>query len=200
MTQHNNYHPCTSILIEALRNMEGGDKVLKEWDKQRQIVDKEWQAAKSDSESKIAELEARHARDSEEYNAMRMVNIELQAHINVFREALRLENFAADSWANAFYNAFQYIKNLRNGLSDFDLVIYNLNLCEKDCQLNWNKADAIKILSSTPAQHINDDVVIFDKKSLVQHDDEVIERCAVIADNYIGCDCLARDIRKLKGK
>lgn len=56
MTQHNNYHPCTSILIEALRNMEGGDKVLKEWDKQRQIVDKEWQAAKSDSEREIVEL------------------------------------------------------------------------------------------------------------------------------------------------
>jgi len=52
MTQHNNYHPCTSILIEALRNMEGGDKVLKEWDKQRQIVDSLVSSkAKADSES-----------------------------------------------------------------------------------------------------------------------------------------------------
>ena len=95
MTQQNNYHPCTSILIEALRNMEGGDKVLKEWDKQRQIVDKEWQAAKADSERQIVDLRADNKIYAECNKTLLSDNTELQAHnselsasINVLREAL----------------------------------------------------------------------------------------------------------------
>lgn len=153
-----------------------------------------YEAAKADSESilkqqqnTIAKLEAANQwlKDNprtdivEMYevkiNSLEAKNSELSASINVLREAMQLENFAADSWANAFYNAFQYIKNLRNGLSDFDSAIDNLNLCEKDCQLNWNKADAIKTLASTPAQ------------SLQAHDNDVIERCADIVENMHGC-------------
>ena len=91
MTQHNNYHPCTSILIEALRNMEGGDKVLKEWDKQRQIVDKEWQAAKSDSEREITKLEASNELLHDALESNMISEKELLAyreHINILREAL----------------------------------------------------------------------------------------------------------------
>ena len=100
MTQHNNYHPCTSILIEALRNMEGGDKVLKEWDKQRQIVDKEWQAAKADSERQIVDLRADNKIYAECNKTLLSDNTELQAHnselsasINVLREALKGNDF-----------------------------------------------------------------------------------------------------------
>ena len=63
-------------------------------------------------------------------------------------------------------------------------------------------------LTKTPAQNINDDVVIFDKKSLQAHDDEVIERCAKVCENndgswadYIWNDAVdncARQIRALK--
>ena len=118
MTQLNNYHPCTSILIEALRNMKDGDKVLKEWDKQRQIVDKKWQAAKADIEHQtgemiraislaadareaalereIAELKARvseldgmlGSRNLHKEHEFLQRMSELQYHINVLREAL----------------------------------------------------------------------------------------------------------------
>ena len=68
---------------------------------------------------------------------------------------------------------------------------------------------ARQALSKTPAQHINDDVVIFDKKSLQEHDNEVIEKCANVCENndgswadYIWNEAVnncARQIRALKG-
>lgn len=33
------YHPCTSILIEGLKRLEGGSDVLAEWDRARAKVD-----------------------------------------------------------------------------------------------------------------------------------------------------------------
>jgi hypothetical protein len=44
---------------------------------------------------------------------------------------------------------------------------------------------AAEALASTPSQ------------SLTEHDNEVIERCAVLADEYV---CAGDDIRELKGK
>lgn len=35
----NNYHPCTYILIEGLRNLPGGHKVLTDWDVARARID-----------------------------------------------------------------------------------------------------------------------------------------------------------------
>jgi len=66
-------------------------------------------------------------------------------------EALRLENFAADGWANSFYNALQHIKNLRDGITDFDSVLKNLEECERDSQRDWQKSNARAALSRAQA-------------------------------------------------
>lgn len=55
-------------------------------------------------------------------------------------------------------------------------------------------------LASTPAQHINNDVLIFTKDSLQEHDNEVIEKCAKVCDDLSmndGITC-AEEIRALK--
>ena len=128
MTQLNNYHPCTSILIEALRNMKDGDKVLKEWDKKRQVVDKEWQAAKADSESEIAIALA-------QLDRLISRNDELQAHINVLREAL---------------------ENLHDDIAEYQ-KLNNIGGYENQCMKQARQA-----LASTPAQSLaqHDDEVI----------------------------------------
>ena len=58
-------------------------------------------------------------------------------------------------------------------------------------------------LAATPAQYINNDVQIFDKKSLARHDDETIERCAKVVEevsNNAYCVLAVDKIRALKAK
>lgn len=76
--------------------------------------------------------------------------IAAQAHAARLAEALRSENFAADGWANAFYNAFQHVKNLRDGItSDFGSIIANLNECSEQAQADW-MAEETRAALSTP--------------------------------------------------
>ena len=178
MTQQNNYHPCTSILIEALRNMKDGDKVLKEWDKQRQIVDKEWQEAKADSErilqeqqNTIAEIELDYNRLLSDFLELQAQNIELSASINVLREAL--------------------MDISKTNASTHGTTQMMLAHCIKS---------ANEVLAATPAQHTNDDMRIFSKYSLQAHDDKVIDRVAVLVYNYTHDEELESKIEALKGK
>ena len=55
-------------------------------------------------------------------------------------------------------------------------------------------------ISKTPAQHINDDVLIFTKDSLQEHDNEVIEKCAKVVDESYAFDSdgFSKEIRALK--
>lgn len=39
LSQRHQYHPCTGILIQGLKNLPGGEKVLAEWDAARAKVD-----------------------------------------------------------------------------------------------------------------------------------------------------------------
>ena len=81
-------------------------------------------------------------------------NTELKAHINVLREA-----------------ALKLVSVMIDNKPRFDII-------EQDKALDR----LMKVTYDTPAQNINDDVVIFDKKSLQAHDDEVIEKCARAAE------------------
>ena len=179
MTQQNNYHPCTSILIEALRNMEGGDKVLKEWDKQRQIVDKKWQAAKADIEHQTGEMiraislaaDAREAALEREIAELKASNellhdalesnqisekelLSYRAHINVLREALKMSSKSLE--------AIDFDWECEHG--------FHQDKCPNPvCEVKayWDAiAISKKALASTPAQ------------PLQAHDDEVIEQVA----------------------
>lgn len=116
-------------------------------------------------------------------------NEELQAHINVLREALEIARDYQFDAVNQFHNDFAGYKDEKHEQYDYDLKLVE------------------NALASTPAQHINDDMRIFTKDSLQAHDDEVIERCANVCENMDSdgystieqLDC-AKSVRALKGK
>lgn len=96
---------------------------------------------------------------------------ELKTHINILREALT----ASDN----------LLRELPSSGGFFGLAIMENN------QL---------VLSKTPAQHINDDVRIFTKDSLQEHDNEVIERIAYTFNDEPDAVRIMNKIRALKGK
>lgn len=70
-----------------------------------------------------------------------------------------------------------------------------------------NPMTIIDLITNAPAQHINNDVLIFTKDSLQEHDNEVIENCAIVCENIITgddaefyTDAFAKAIREMKGK
>ena len=106
---------------------------------------------------------------------LQATNSELSASINVLREALE--------WALECVDVGGWIES-----GDM-----------KPAVDAYRKASAV--LASTPAQHINNDVLFFTKDSLQAHDNEVIERCAKVAMDWdITGIAIADAIRSLKGK
>lgn len=71
---------------------------------------------------------------------------------------LKRENFAADTWANCFYNALQHIKNLRDEITSFDSVLENLRDCEKIAQEEWAKANACAVIAAHEAKQAGEAV------------------------------------------
>lgn len=120
-----------------------------------------WQAATAVSDKRIAELlrdyKAQSDFDEEMIKIDTKTITELQAHINVLREAL------------------EEINN------------QNISLEKHGVAMTYFIIQAIKTLEITPAQ------------SLIQHDNEVIERCAVVCDGYTHGAWFADKIRALKG-
>ena len=87
------------------------------------------------------------------------------------------------------YELQSHINVLREALEN--LIDY-VEAAEPNCTLIEKvKTSIIK----TPAQHINDDMVIFDKKSLQAHDDEVLELAAKVCE---GVSTSSEVIRALK--
>ena len=115
-----------------------------------------------------------------------------------------------DIWKAAKQDSAAEIAELKAEIEGYnlnykDVCIDNLKLREAlNSALHYVHTNSVlhkiivELLASTPAQNIITDVEIFDKKSLQDHDDEVIERCAVVADKYILC--IGEEIRELKGK
>jgi len=178
-------------------------------------IRKAYLAAKQDSAEEIAELKAVIDRNKSAYFAMEE-QIETLREIKIEQECrikeMRLEHQAEITKLKGglFGRACSRLLIENNKLQADNLKLRDL-LGDVHMQADYYHMDSgyalrdkiEEALASTPAQN---DVTIFDKKSLQDHDDAVIERCAVVA--YDNCespctkDAIAiRDhILKLKGK
>ena len=146
----------------------------------RSAVEAAWQAATAGANKRILELEGEVAKAKEYasmcnsetinigqfYDHALLENKQLQAHINVLREAL------------------EEINN------------QNISLEKHGVAMTYINKQSIKTLEITPAQ------------SLIQHDNEVIERVVTLLKDWtwgdgiidMRVDDLIEDVRKLKGK
>ena len=141
-----------------------------------------WQAATAESDKRIAELKQRALEESNKYVAycdLAEAKIaELKANTSQMVQAVsRVADAREAGMENEIIALQKHINVLREAL-------------EKLAGTNgYVKSVALQALASTPAQ------------SLQEHDNEVIERCAVAMENYHVLEGIqAMYIRALKGK
>lgn len=111
------------------------------------------------------------------------------------------------SWQAARADSESILQEQQNTIAELKANINDLREALNDCyyEVNTNFAKIIKeLISKTPAQHINNDVLIFTKDSLQEHDNATIEKCAKVCDEmnneYGWGEVAANTIRLLKGK
>ena len=88
------------------------------------------------------------------------------------------------------------IASLKLNINDLREALEEITNTDPDEGTQWFHSKAEQALAITPAQHINDDVIIFTKDSLQEHDNEVIEMVASACT--CGCDDCPDNIRALK--
>ena len=94
----------------------------------------------------------------------------------------------------------QEIAELKAHINDLREALERINDGAKGIAMSYIHKQCKEALLKTPAQHINNDVLIFTKDSLQEHDNEVIEKCAKVVDESYAFDSdgFSKEIRTLK--
>ena len=131
------------------------------------ICKQAWKAATEESDNRIAELKAKVS--------------ELDGRLG----------------SRNLHKEHEYLQRMNELQANINVLREALEWIDRDYGTIGIHSIVTSALSKTPAQHINNDVLIFTKDSLQAHDNDLIEKCAIVCDGYTHGAWFADKIRAL---